>query len=73
MSFFTKYAAKHGNLSGQPVETPPGMTGQTVVITDPDIKPDYISDEEWLAKRRAATTAQVEVIRKFLFDTMNAK
>ncbi len=73
MSFFTKYAAKHGSLNGRTVETPPGMIGQTVVVTDPDIKPDFIADQEWLAKRREPTIAQVEVVRKFLFDTVNAK
>lgn len=73
MSFFTKYAAKHGKLGGQTVETPPGMIGQTVVVTDPDIKPDFIADQEWLAKRRAPTAAQVEAVRKFLFDATNTK
>jgi hypothetical protein len=62
LSFMHKFAEKHKDNP-----TPPAReiqdetrTGRTVLLDDPDIKPEFISNEEWITKREKIVAMFVE-------------
>lgn len=54
LSFMRKYAEKHKNDPNPPAREIQDETriGRTILLDDPDIKPEFIADEEWKAKRK---------------------
>lgn len=61
LSFMQKFSEKHKDNPNPPTREIQDPTGKrrTVVMDDPDIKPDFVPDEQW-------TTRRNEIIVKFL-------
>lgn len=53
LSFMLKFSKKHGSDASPPVREIEDKTrpGRTMLLDDPEIEPEFISDQEWLEKR----------------------
>jgi hypothetical protein len=69
VSFMLRYAEKHKgepNPSMRQVPAASEAARTTIVLDDPDIKPEFVSNEEWQVKR-------AQVIGSFLAQISEAK
>jgi hypothetical protein len=68
LSFMLKFAEKHKNNPSPPTREiqDPTRPGRTILLDDPDIRPEFVTDEEWQVRRR-------QVIAKFVEQLPAAK
>jgi hypothetical protein len=62
LAFALRFAEKHKNHPNPPVREiqDPARPGRTIVLEDPDFKPEFVADEEWLARRRTIVADFIE-------------
>jgi hypothetical protein len=68
LAFMNKFAEKHKNNPNPPAREiqDPTRPGRTILLEDPEIKPEFVTDEEWQARRR-------QIIAKFIEQLPAAK
>lgn len=54
LAFMNKFFQKHGNNPNPPAREvqDPTRIGRTIILEDPDIKPDFVPDEQWKLSRQ---------------------
>ena len=60
LSYMIKYGEKHKDNPNPPqyeVQDATRVTGKTVVLNDPDIQPEFVSNEEWKIRREKVVAA----------------
>ena len=69
-AYFRKYAEKHPEFGQQRIGDP-SFSGQTIVLTDDTIHPEFISDEEWRVKRKEVADAYLKEVNSMLMMEAN--
>ena len=62
LSFMLKFSEKHKNNPNPPTREiqDPSRPGRTILMEDPDIKPEFVADEEWQPRRKQLVAKFVE-------------
>lgn len=62
LSFMLRFSEKHKNNPNPPAREiqDPSRPGRTILVEDPDIKPEFVTDEEWHTRRKQLVAKFVE-------------
>ena len=68
LSYMVRFFEKHKNNPNPPAHEiqDPSRLGRTIIVEDPDIKPEFVADEEWNTRRK-------QLVAKFVEQLSTAK
>jgi hypothetical protein len=64
LSFMRRFSEKHKGNPNPPAREiqDPTRPGRTILLDDPDIKPEFITDDEWHVRRKQLVAKFVEQV-----------